>query len=75
MKKMKLNLLEKKEMNDVRGGGEQRQPGPGLPCTCMCHCLQAEGEGVGSASWSISHAVTFYKADSGTVTEPFVTYR
>ena len=45
MKTMKLNLLEKEEMNVVRGGGDdaRKDAGKGMgaqfgPVTCVCPC-------------------------------------
>ena len=70
MKKMKLNLLEKKEMNEVRGGADQKKPGPGLPCTCMCHCV-GDGVNVNTTGSSTAGAISFYSGGNA-IAEPFV---
>lgn len=38
MKNLKLNLLEKKEMDTVRGGLANTVPGKPRPCQCECYC-------------------------------------
>lgn len=51
MKTMKLNLLEKKEMNEVRGGKQV----PGGDVACGCGCLTSGGLDNSTQSWQVDH--------------------
>ena len=57
MKNVKLNLLEKKEMNEVRGGL------PYAPCECVCHSVYHNGQPPYNTERTAERSVKAFKSD------------
>jgi natural product precursor len=57
MKNVKLNLLEKKEMNEVRGGLVY------APCECVCYSVNHNGQPPYNTERTAENSVKAFKSD------------